>query len=96
MNKYEAMFIVKPDLPEEERKTLFNFIHDSITKNQGNVLEGSVWQERRKFFFPIKKHLEGLYYLVNFTIAPKAIKEIRHAYNLNESILRVLVTRQTR
>ncbi len=93
MRKYEAMFIIKPDLPEEEKKALFNQISDGVTKNNGEVSAASVWVERRKFYFPIKKHMEGLYYLLNFSISPLAIKEIRHAYNLNENILRALFTK---
>ena len=92
MNKYEAMFIVKPDLSEEERKTLFQQIGDIVTKHKGEVANAAVWQERKKLFFPLKKHQEGLYYLVTFSINPLAVKEITHAYKLNENILRVMIT----
>lgn len=92
MNKYEAMFIIKPGLSEEERKALFAQINDVVSKNNGNVSSGSVWLEKRKLYFPLKKHREGLYYLMNFSLSPLAIKEIRHAYKLNENILRVLVS----
>jgi ribosomal protein S6 len=34
-----------------------------------------------------------VYYLMSFSIPPLAIQEIRHAYNLNENILRVLITK---
>jgi small subunit ribosomal protein S6 len=93
MNKYEAMFIVKSDLPEAERKNLFSHINDVITKNNGNVQESSVWADKKKLYFSIKKQREGLYYLVSFTVSPLAIKEISHSYNLNENILRVLFTK---
>ena len=93
MNNYEAMFIVKPELSEEERKTLFQQINDSVTKNSGTVNQGALWSEKRKLFFPIKKYTEAVYYLLNFTINPLAIKDIRHAYKLNENILRVLITK---
>lgn len=93
MNKYEAMFIVKPDLPEAEQKALFQQIHESVTKNNGTVEQGAVWSEKRRLFFPIKKHAEGVYYLLNFKLDPLAIKDIRHAYRLNENILRVLISR---
>ncbi len=94
MKKYEAMFIVKPDLSEEERKGLFAQINDSITKNNGNITNASIWAEKRKLFFTIKKSREGLYYLVNFTVSPDAVAKIKHNYALNENILRVLVTKQ--
>jgi len=91
MRKYEAMFIIKPDLSEEERKALFNQISDAITKNNGNVLQSSMWLEKRKLFFPMKKYREATYYLVNFTLNPDAVTKIRHAYSLNENILRMLI-----
>jgi small subunit ribosomal protein S6 len=93
MNKYEAMFIVRPDLSEEERKALFNQINETVSKNQGSVSNGAVWSEKRKLYFPIKKYREGLYYLLVFSISSPSIKEITHAYRLNENILRVLITR---
>jgi len=93
MNKYEAMVIVKPDLSEEERKTLFKQIDDAVTKNGGSINSSGLWQEKRKLFFPIKKQLEGVYYLANFSCPPLAIKEIRRTYTLNENILRVLFTK---
>jgi small subunit ribosomal protein S6 len=93
MNKYEVMFIIKPDLSEEEKKTLFNQINDSVTKNNGDIAQASIWSEKRKLTFPIKKCQDALYYLMNFSIAPQAIKEMTHAYKLNENILRVLITR---
>jgi small subunit ribosomal protein S6 len=92
MNKYEAMFILNADLSEEERKGVFNQLGDVIQKNNGQVFTSSVWQEKRKLYFPIRKHREGLYYLMNFSADPLAIKDVKHAYNLNENILRVLIT----
>ncbi len=93
MNKYEAMFIVKPDLSEEDKKTTFSQMHDVITKNKGTVSEGAVWAERRKLCFPIKKYQEGVYYLMTFDAPPESITEIKYLYRVNESILRVLITR---
>ena len=93
MRKYEAMFIIKPDLSEDEKKTLFNQINDAVTKNNGNVSGGSIWSEKRKLCFPIKRCREGTYYLLNFTAIPTSITDINHAYKLNENILRILITK---
>jgi small subunit ribosomal protein S6 len=93
MNRYEAMFIVKPELSESEQKALFNQVQDAVTKNNGKVANGSVWSEKRKLCFPINKHTEGVYYLMSLSLPPEAVKEIRHVYQLNENILRVLVSR---
>jgi small subunit ribosomal protein S6 len=93
MNKYEAMFILKADLSEEERKALFNQIHEVVTKNNGNVAQANIWSEKRKLYFTIKKNHEGIYYLVNFTALGEGLAKMRQAYKINENILRVLITR---
>ena len=92
MKKYEAMFILKPDLNEEAKKTLFNQLGEAITKNGGSVTQASVWTEKKKLYFPLKKQHEGLYYLVNFSSPTEAVVKINHAYKLNEDVLRVLIT----
>jgi small subunit ribosomal protein S6 len=93
MNKYEAMFIIKPDLSEEEKKALLQQINDTVTKNNGKVSQSSIWSEKRKLCFAIKRCQEGIYYFMNFSLLPEAIKDIRQAYRLNENILRVLITK---
>ena len=92
MKNYEAMFIVKPDLAEEEKKGLFQQIQDAVTKNGGSVSSGNIWSEKKRLYFPIKKHQEGVYYLLNFNLAPEGIDKIRLVYKLNENVLRVLIT----
>ncbi len=93
MNKYEAMVIVKPDLSDEDKKTLFKQIDDAIVKNSGQIAQSGIWAERRKLYFPIKKFMEGVYYLVAFSAPASAIKEVRSIYRINENILRCLFTR---
>ena len=93
MNKYEAMFIFKPDLSEEDKKTAFSQVQDVITKNKGTVAEAVVWADRRKLCFPIKKYQEGVYYLMTFDTPPESITEIKYLYRVNENIVRVLITR---
>ena len=93
MKKYEALLIVKPDLSENDKKTLFEQISEIVAKNNGNVSEGSAWPEKRKLYFPIKRYREGIYYLLQFTAWPKSITDINHAYKLNENILRILITK---
>jgi len=91
MKKYEAMFIIRPDLSEDERKALFSQINDALVKNNGKVTQANIWSEKKKLAVPIRKYREGVYYLVSFTSPPEAIAKINYAYKLNEDILRVLI-----
>ena len=93
MKKYQAMFIIKPDISEDDKKALFEQIANAVAKNNGSVSEGSVWSEKRKLYFPIKRYQEGIYYLLHFSAPTQSIVSIDHAYKLNENILRVLISR---
>jgi small subunit ribosomal protein S6 len=97
MKKYEAMFIIKPDLKDEEKTALMKNIKEQIAKHQGNITADQIWAERRRLaydLFPIggqTRFKEGMYYLVNFDSAPAEISALKGIYSLNESILRFLI-----
>jgi small subunit ribosomal protein S6 len=93
MNKYETMFIVRPELSEDERKVVSGQLKDIAVKNGCTVASMDLWSDRRKLAFPIKKQQEGLYYLMTFTAPAEAISKLKYAYTLNESVLRILVSR---
>jgi len=93
MKKYEAMFIIKPELSGEEKKSVQGQINDTVTKNNGTVAEANIWAEKKKLCFPIRKYSEGTYYLMKFDVPTEAISKMRHVYKLNENILRVMITK---
>ena len=88
MNRYETMFILKPDLSNEKREGVFKEITGVATKNNGKVINQQVWSDKRKLAFSIKKYQEGIYYLMEFDISPPDILKLKQAWNLNEDILR--------
>ena len=94
MVDYEAMFILNPNLSEEQKKELYAQLKDAVTKEQGEIVSAGVWSEKRKLIYPIKKFQEGIYYLVDFKIAPGAILKLRQAYKVNENIIRILFAKK--
>ena len=97
MKKYEAMFIIKPDLKEEEKTAVMKNIKEQVTKQQGNISQDQVWADKRKLaydLFPIggqARFKEAMYYLLHFESDPSAIVSLKNNYSLNESILRYLI-----
>ncbi len=97
MKQYEAMFIIKPTLNDEERQAVIKTIKDQIVKHQGKVVSDEVWAQRRKLAYDLfpsgggTRFKEGLYYLVRFESAPAAIDELKKGYALNENILRSMI-----
>ena len=97
MRKYEAMFILRPDLNENERTKIFDQIKETFNKFNVKINSADIWAEKRRLFFELSvkgkslKFNEGLYYFVEFGSLPTEIKKINAAFRLNEDILRVLI-----
>lgn len=94
MVDYEAMFIVNPNLNEEQKKDVSAQLADTIVKNQGEVLSLNLWSDKRKFSYPIKKFQEGIYYTMAFKANPGSILKLKQVYKLNENIIRLLILRK--
>lgn len=92
MEHYEGMFVLKPDLDKDRLDKVLSQIQEIIEKNKGSQDEIKEWGKQR-LAYSIKKYKEGVYYLINFHLDPDTISKIRKSFGLNESILRLLITR---
>lgn len=98
MRNYECMFMLRPDLAEQERVTIFNQLKDTLLKGATKVKNASIWAEKRKLSFELAqkgkqgKCKDALYYLIEFEAQPPEIQKLTVAYRLNENILRFLIS----
>ena len=93
MNKYEAMYIVTPEMEDEAIKGVIEKFSGIITANGGEIEKTDEWG-RTKLDFPIDYKTEGYYVLVNFAAAPELPRELERNFRNDESILRYMVVRQ--
>lgn len=93
MNSYDAVFIINSTLNKDETEKAISYIKDQILKQKGDV-EKLEDLGKKKLPYRIKKQREGQYYVLNFKVEPNIIKELRQAYKLNDSILKVFITRK--
>jgi len=93
MGDYEAIFVIKPNLKEEEVKNTVKAISEAITKNSGAVKKEEAWG-KKPLTFSIKKFKEAYYYRVDFSAPPAAISKLDTAYKLNADILRTMITKR--
>ena len=91
MNKYEAMYIVTPEMEDEAIKGVIEKFSGIITANGGEKTDE--WG-RKKLAYPIDYKTEGYYVLVNFAAAPELPRELERNFRNDESILRYMVVRQ--
>ena len=93
MNKYEAMYIVTPEMEDEAIKGVIEKFSGIITANGGEIEKTDEWG-RKKLAYAIDYKTEGYYVLVNFAAAPELPRELERNFRNDESILRYMVVRQ--
>lgn len=92
MNKYESMYILKPNLDEETRKSLVEKFKLLVESNGGNVEKVDEWG-MRKLAYQINYITEGYYVLMTFEANAEFPLELERIYNINDSVLRFNVIR---
>ena len=93
MNKYEGMFILNPQLSDEEMDKLIENVQQEIKKNSGEI--GEVKRVGRQHMsHKIKKFQEGYYLLIDFKGEGDIIEKTLSKYRINDNILRNLVLKK--
>ena len=90
MRQYEAIIILKPELDKAGIDKILGHIQEIIAKHKGAATETKELG-KNKLAYPVKKSKEGIYYRINFSIAPEAIDIIKKNLVLNELILRIMI-----
>ena len=90
MNKYEAMFIFKPDLAEEKFTKEVKSIERSIkTRGKGEIKHEILG--KKTLAYEIQKYNEGVYVNYQFSAEPLSIAKIKDALKHKEDILRFMI-----
>jgi small subunit ribosomal protein S6 len=84
---YEIVAVLRPDLDEEALGAALARISQRITEQGGSVTSLERWG-KRKLAYPVKKHRDGYYALLVFTLEATRIASLRQVLGLNEDLLR--------
>jgi len=87
MRKYETIFILQPELSEDDIKSVTTKAQDVITTYKGDCLRMDDWGIR-KLAYPIKKSARGRYYYLRFDGDSALIAELERRLRLDEKVLR--------
>lgn len=93
MNKYEIMFIVKPDLEETSINNEAENLKKVLTNLEAKIVEEKAMGQR-ELAYEIKKYRNGYYFLFVVEGSHEAIKEFDRLAGINENILRHLIIRK--
>lgn len=94
MIRYESVWVVNGDLPDEEVKAAIDKF-TRIISTQGGMLVGLDDWGRRKLAFKIKGVTRGYYVLADFAGEPATVKELERNYRIDDRIIRYLTTKKS-
>ena len=90
--KYETMYILRPDLGEEiVDQTIVRF--QTLLTDQGAGEIETQHRGKRRLAYEINKHKEGIYIQMNYSAPAAAISELEKNFRLSEEIIRFLTVR---
>lgn len=92
MRKYELLYVLQPDLDEEQLKALQDKVSGIIAQQGGQNEEVKEWGKRR-LAYEINDHREGYYIEVHFDGTPQVIDELDRVIKITNGILRHIVVR---
>ena len=90
--KYELMYIINPNLSEEETAAVVEKFKALVEQN--GTLEEMEDMVKRKLAYEINYISEGYYVLVKFTSGPDFPAELDRVLGITDGILRSLITRR--
>ena len=93
MASYELMFIVKPELDEEQVTTATDRVHQLIVANDGTVTKTAAWGKRR-LAYSVGPYREGYYVVSNFEISSPKIAELERVLNISDTVFRHLLVKR--
>lgn len=92
MNKYEIMFIVKPDMEEAQIKAEAENMKKVLTDAKAKIIEEKAMGQR-ELAYEIRKYNTGYYYLFVVEADAKAEQEFNRVARINENLLRHLIVK---
>ncbi len=92
MRRYETIYILRPNLGEEEINTIIDNTTAIILKEGGAIIHLDRWG-LRKFAYPIKKETQGTYILVDYATEPAAVFEMERKFRIDDSVLKYMTVK---
>lgn len=91
MQKYEIMFIIRPNIEEATIKKVAKDFSDVLEKNNAKIFEKKEFGQK-DLAYEIKKHKSGYYFVYQIeTSNAKAIEEFNRLALISEDVIRHMI-----
>lgn len=94
MRIYELIYIVKPDIPEEEIDGVADLVREVIESGGGTVDKIDKWGKRR-MAYRVQKYQDAIYVLVQYSLedAEDLPKEIERRLRVADPVIKFMTVR---
>jgi small subunit ribosomal protein S6 len=92
MEKYEVMYILNPNLSEEDTAAIVEKFKSLVEAN--GTLDEMEEMGKRRLAYEINYLAEGYYVLVKFTSAPDFPAELDRVLGITDGVIRSLITQR--
>ncbi|KMK95621.1 30S ribosomal protein S6 [Rossellomorea marisflavi] len=92
MKKYEVMYIVRPNIDEESKKSVVERFDNVLTTNGAEIIESKDWGKRR-LAYEINDFRDGFYQLVKINAGSEAVNEFDRLAKISDDIIRHIVVK---
>ena len=90
---YETMYILRPDIPEEEVDSHLKKYSEILEKSGTEVLDSQM-RGKRRLAYTIAKHKEGIYVQLSHKGNGQQVAILEKAMRLSEDVIRYLTVKQ--
>ena len=93
LRDYEILYIVRPELDEEQLQAAIGTVNSLIESLGGAIQKTDVWG-RRRLAYEVRHLREGQYVLTDFQVEPARVPEMESTLKISDTVFRHLVVRK--
>ena len=89
---YEVMFVVRPDLTDEDQDKLISTLETQIGNAGGTIKSVEKWGKRR-LAYEVRTFMDGFYILFSIEGEGSLIKEVERRLRVTEQVIKFITVR---
>jgi small subunit ribosomal protein S6 len=89
---YEVMFIIRPDLPEEESERVISTVESSAA-SAGSTVKNVERMGKRRLAYKVRKFQDGMYVLLTIEGPGSALAELERRLRVTEPVIKYITVR---
>jgi len=87
MRFYETLYLINPDLADEDYRGVVEKFNQLVEKHKGVIIETKDWG-KKTLAYPVKKFNRGIYVLLQYCGDTEIVHKLKRDFRLDERVLK--------